>query len=115
MKFLISLFFTGLVVSIACYLIPGTYVENFWWAIITGLVIGAVNTIVGGILRLFTFPVNWLTFGLVSFIITILMIQLSDSLLQSKFEVNGFWNAALFAIVVAVLEMIISGLRGNKK
>jgi len=79
------------------------------------LVIGAVNTIVGGILRLLTFPINWLTFGLVSFIITILMIQLSDSLLKSKFEVNGFWNAALFAIIVAILEMIISSFRGSKK
>ena len=115
MKFLISLFLTGLVVTIAAYIIPGAYVANFWWAIIAGLVIGAVNSIVGGILRLFTFPLNWLTFGLISFIITILMIQLSDSLLGSKFEVNGFWNNALFAIVVAILEMILEGVKGNKK
>lgn len=115
MKFIISLFLTGLVVTIATYLIPGAHVENFWWAIITGLVIGVVNSIVGGILRLFTFPINWLTFGLVSFIITVLMIQLSDSLLGSKFEVNGFWNTVLFAIVVAILEMITEGLKGNKK
>lgn len=115
MKFIISLLITGLVVIIATYLIPGAYVENFWWAIITGLVIGTVNTIVGGILRLFTFPINWLTFGLVSFIITVLMIQLSDNLLGSRFEVNGFWNTALFAIAVAILEMIISSFKGNKK
>jgi len=35
------------------------------------------------------------------------MVLLTDSLLGSKFDVNGFWTAALFAIVVAVLEMII--------
>jgi putative membrane protein len=62
---------------------------------------------VGSILRLFTFPLNWLTLGLVSFIITVLMVLLSDSLLGSKFDVDGFWTAALFAIVVAILEMII--------
>lgn len=115
MRFIISLLLTGLVVTIATYIIPGAYVENFWWAIITGLVIGFVNTIVGGILRLFTFPLNWLTFGLISFIITVLMIQLSDSILGSKFEVNGFWNTALFAIVVALLEMIMEGMRGKRK
>ncbi len=109
MRFIISLLLTGAIITIATYIIPGTYVENFWWAIITGLVIAFANSIIGNILRLFTFPLNWLTFGLISFIITILMIQLSDTILGNKFEVDGFWNAALFAIIVAILEMIIQG------
>lgn len=115
MNFIISLLLTGLVVTVATYIIPGAHVENFGWAIVTGLVIGLVNAVIGGILRLFTFPLNWLTFGLISFVITVFMIQLSDSLLGSKFEVNGFWNTALFAIVVAILEMITGGLKGSRK
>ncbi|MGE8290964.1 MAG: phage holin family protein [Sphingobacterium sp.] len=107
MKFIISLLLTGVVVAIACWLIPGAKVAGFGWAIVTGLVIGFVNATVGSILRLFTFPLNWLTLGLVSFIITVLMVLLSDSLLGDKFNVDGFWTAALFAIVVAILEMII--------
>ena len=107
MRFIISLFLTGLVITIAAYIIPGVHVENFWWAIITGVVISLVNMIVGGILRLFTFPLNWLTFGLISFIITVFMIRLSDSLLGARFEVDGFWNTALFAIAVSILEMIV--------
>ena len=115
MRFIISLLLTGLVVAVAAYLVPGAQVAGFGWAIITGLVIGLVNAIVGGLLRLFTFPLNWLTFGLISFIITVLMVMLSDSLLGSKFDVGGFWNATLFAIVVAVLEMIIGKVRGDEK
>ncbi|MCS4227872.1 Membrane protein of unknown function [compost metagenome] len=107
MKFIISLLLTGVVVAIACWIIPGAKVAGFGWAIVTGLVIGFVNATVGSILRLFTFPLNWLTLGLVSFIITVLMVLLSDSLLGDKFNVDGFWTAALFAIVVAILEMII--------
>lgn len=107
MRFIISLLLTGVVVAIAAYIIPGVQVAGFGWAIVTGLVIGFVNSIVGGILRLLTFPLNWLTFGLISFIITVLMIMLSDSIMGSKFDVNGFWNATLFALVVAILEMII--------
>lgn len=106
MRFILSLLLTGIIVSIAAYIIPGVHVSSFIWAIITGLMIGLVNTLVGGLLRVFTFPLNWLTFGLVSFIITVLMIQLTDALLGSKFEVGGFWNATLFALVVALLEMI---------
>lgn len=111
MRFIISLLLTGLVVAIAAYIIPGAQVAGFGWAIATGLVIGLVNAIVGGLLRLLTFPLNWLTFGLISFIITILMVMLSDSIMGSKFDVNGFWNATLFAIVVAILEMLIGKLR----
>ncbi|ULT28343.1 MULTISPECIES: phage holin family protein [Sphingobacterium] len=107
MKFIISLLLTGVIVAIACWIIPGAKVAGFGWAIVTGLVIGFVNATVGSILRLFTFPLNWLTLGLVSFIITVLMVLLSDSLLGDKFNVDGFWTAALFAIVVAILEMII--------
>ena len=108
MRLIISLFLTGLLVAVAAYIIPGVQVAGFGWAIVAGLVIGIVNAVVGGLLRLFTFPLNWLTFGLISFIITVLMIMLSDSIMGSKFDVNGFWNAALFAIVVAILEMILA-------
>ncbi|HMR17993.1 MAG TPA: phage holin family protein [Sphingobacterium sp.] len=111
MRLLLSLLLTGLVVAIAAYVIPGVQVAGFGWAIITGLVIGFVNAIVGGILRLLTFPLNWLTFGLISFVITVLMVMLSDSIMGSKFDVNGFWNATLFAIVVAILEMLIGKMR----
>src|SRR5690606_29651070 len=97
MKFIISLLLTGVVIAVASWLIPGAHVAGFGWAIVTGLVIGFVNATVGSILRLFTFPLNWLTLGLVSFIITVLMVLLSDSLLGSKFDVDGFWTAALFA------------------
>jgi len=115
MRFIISLLITGIVVAIASYLVPGAQVAGFGWAILTGLVIGLVNAVVGGVLRLFTFPLNWLTFGLVSFIITVLMIMLSDTIMGSKFDVDGFWTAVLFAIVVAVIDMIVGKITGEKE
>src|SRR5690606_41081480 len=113
MRFIISLFITGLVIAVAAFIVPGAQVAGFGWAIVTGLVIGFVNAVVGGILRIFTFPLNWLTFGLVSFIITVLMIMLTENLMGSKFDVSGFWTATLFAIVVAVIEMIIGRIMGE--
>lgn len=115
MRFIISLLVTGLVVAIAAWVIPGVQVAGFGWAIVTGLVIGLVNAVIGGILRLFTFPLNWLTFGLISFIITVLMVMLSDTIMGNKFDVDGFWTAAMFAIVVAIVEMIIGKVTGDKK
>lgn len=106
MKFLISLLITGIVIALASWITPGVQVAGFGWAIVTGLIIGFVNATIGTILRLFTFPINWLTLGLISFIITVLMILLTDSIMGDKFNVSGFWTAALFAIIVAIIEMI---------
>ncbi|MBP3942213.1 phage holin family protein [Sphingobacteriaceae bacterium WQ 2009] len=106
MKFIISLLITGIVIALASWITPGVQVAGFGWAIVTGLIIGFVNATIGTILRLFTFPINWLTLGLISFIITVLMILLTDSIMGDKFNVSGFWTAALFAIIVAIIEMI---------
>ncbi|HLR00288.1 MAG TPA: phage holin family protein [Sphingobacterium sp.] len=106
--FIINLIITGLVVTISAWIIPGVEVASFFWAMVTGLVIGAVNSIVGGILRFFTFPLNILTLGLVSFIITVLMVMLASSIMGDKFNVSSFWTAMIFAIVVAIIEMLFS-------
>lgn len=115
MRFILSLLLTGVVVALASYVIPGVQVAGFGWAIVTGLVIGFVNAVVGGLLRVLTLPLNWITFGLISFIITVLMVMLTDSIMGSKFDVSGFWTAAIFAIVVAVIEMLIDKIRGDGK
>ena len=106
--FIINLIITGLVVTISAWIIPVVEVASFFWAMVTGLVIGAVNSIVGGILRFFTFPLNILTLGLVSFIITVLMVMLASSIMGDKFNVSSFWTAMIFAIVVAIIEMLFS-------
>lgn len=117
MRFILNLLLTGLAIFVAAWMLPdhAVAVDNFGWAILVGAVIGFVNATIGSVLRVFTFPLILLTLGLVSFIITILMIMLADWLLGAHFEINGFWWAAVFAIVVAVLEMILNGLFGTGK
>jgi len=43
------------------------------------------------------------------------MILLSDKIMGNKFEVDGFWTASLFAIVVAIIDMIINEIMTSKK
>jgi putative membrane protein len=117
MRFIINTLLSGLAVFLAALILPDSavQVESFGWAILAGLLIGFVNATVGGLLRLFTFPLNLLTLGLMSFIITVLMVMLTSWLMGSKFNVEGFLWAAVFAIIVAVIEMILDGIFGKKK
>ena len=81
MRLIIEILLMGAAVAIAAYLLPGVTVVNFWTAIVAGSLIALANATIGMILRILTFPINFLTLGLMSFIITVLMVLLVDQLM----------------------------------
>lgn len=114
MRFIIDLIVTGVAIMLAAYVIPGAEVSGFWSAVLAGILIALANATVGTILRFFTFPLNILTLGLVSFIITILMVMLVSNIM-SGFTVSGFFSAMFFALLTAIIEMILGGIFGTNK
>lgn len=113
MRLIIEILLMGAAVAIAAYLLPGVSVENYWSAIIAGILIALANATIGTILRILTFPINFLTLGLVSFIITVLMVLMVDSLMDS-FNTGGFFSAVLFAVVLALINMLFGAFRSDK-
>ena len=113
MRLLIEILLMGLAVVLAAFLIPGVTVDGFLSAIIAGILIALANATVGLILRVLTFPINFLTLGLVSFIITVLMVLLVDSLMDS-FNTNGFFSAMIFALVLALIKAIFGSFTANR-
>lgn len=113
MKFIIELLLMGAAVAIASYLLPGVEVSSFWSSIIAAVLIALANATIGTILRILTFPINFLTLGLISFIITVLMVLLVDELMDD-FNTEGFFSALLFAIVLALINMVFSAFRSDK-
>ena len=105
MKFLLSLLLSAVAVIIAAYIVPGVVVDGFGTALLVAIVLGLINATVGFILKLMTAPLNWLTFGLISLIINVLIVLLVDNLI-SGFSTNGFWTAALFALVLAIIQSL---------
>ncbi len=113
MKLIIEILLTGLAFYIGAKLVPGVTFEGYGSAIIAAILIALANATIGFILRLLTFPINFLTLGLVSFIITVLMILLVDSLMTS-FNTSGFFAAAFLAIIVALIRAVFGALVGGK-
>jgi len=105
MKLIIEILLMGVAVALAAYLIPGVQVDGFLSAIIAGILIALANATIGTLLRILTFPINFLTLGLMSFIITVLMVLLVDNLMDS-FNTNGFFSALIFALVLALIKML---------
>lgn len=105
MKFIIEILLTGLAVALAAFFVPGVQVDGFFTAILVGIVLALANATIGLLLRILTFPLNILTLGLVSFIITVLMVLLVDKLFDG-FNTNGFLSAMFFALILAALKMV---------
>lgn len=114
MKLIIEILLMGLAVAVAAYLLPGVEVDGFWSALIAGVLIALANATIGTILRILTFPINFLTLGLMSFIITVLMVLLVDNLMDS-FNTTGFFSALLFAILLSLIKMIFSAFTSDRE
>ncbi len=112
MRFIIEILLTGLAVFIAAHVIPGVHVDGYLTAVLAGILLAVVNATIGLLLRILTFPINILTLGLISFVISVCMVLLV-SRIMTGFSVHGFLTAALFAIVLAVLKMIFGAFEKN--
>jgi putative membrane protein len=114
MRLIIEILLMGLAMLLGSYLVPGVQIDGFGTAIIAAILIALANATIGFILRLLTFPINFLTLGLMSFIITVLMILLVDSVM-SGFNTSGFFAAAFLAIVVALIKAVFGAIAGSDK
>ncbi|MDQ8004984.1 MAG: phage holin family protein [Pedobacter sp.] len=114
MKLIFEVLLMGLAMMIGAFLVPGVSVDGYGSAIIAAILVAIANATIGLVLRFFTFPLNILTLGLVSFIISVLMILLVDSWMKG-FNTSGFLSAAILAIVVTVIKMILDAAFGMEK
>jgi putative membrane protein len=112
MKIILDILLMGIIMLIAAYLVPGVQVDGFGTAIIAAILIALTNATIGFFLRVLTFPITILTLGLFSFVISVLMILLVDSIMDG-FHTAGFWSAALLAIVLAIMKAIFGSLIKN--
>lgn len=104
LKILAHLIISMLAIWLTDYLIEGVHITGDWTnVLIVALVLGVVNATIGTVLKILTFPLSFLTFGLVSFLISGLMVLLADYFLES-FSVDNYWYGLLFAFVLSLIQ-----------
>lgn len=109
MNSIIKLLLTAVAVVILAKVLPGVEVAGFISAIILALVLALLNAIVKPILVILTLPITILTLGLFLLVINACIILLADEFMAG-FEVNGFWVALLFSILLSFLESVLYSL-----
>ena len=115
MKFVIKLFLTAISVLIASY-VCGSHVEvsGFWEAVVVAAVLVLLNVTLRPLLIVLTIPVTVLTLGLFLLVINALIIMLADYLVPGL-QVDNFWWALLFSIVLSLLSSFFNSMIGDDK
>jgi len=112
MKFVIRLLLSSLAVIITAYLLPGVEVASFTSALIIAALLGLLNVTVKPLLVLLTIPFTILTLGLFLLVINAVMILLADSIIPG-FDVDGFWWALAFSLILSILTSLFHDLAGK--
>ena len=97
--------------SAACLLIvarfvPGIFITGLGTALIAAVVVGLVNGTLGALLKLITFPLSVLTFGIFWLVINALMLKLA-AVFVPGFEVRGFLPAFWGGVILSLLNLIV--------
>ncbi len=101
------LIISTLAVLITALTLDGVTVEPWWWAVIVAVVLGFINSWIRPLVKLFALPINLLTLGLFTFVINALMVMLCSWLTGPHFEVESFWWALGFSIVLTLVSWML--------
>jgi putative membrane protein len=115
MRLLIHWFISALSLMIVAYVVPGIHVKGVGTALIAAAVIGFVNSTLGLLLKILSFPFIVLTLGIVWFVINAMMLLFASALLRPDFEVSSFGSAFVGAIVLSLVNMVLRKLLDPKR
>jgi putative membrane protein len=100
---------SALAIWIVSRLVPGFTVSGPLAALIAAVVIGFINATVGLFLKIVTFPLTLLTFGIFWLVINAGMIMLASAIVPG-FRVDTFGAAFWGAIVLSLVNMALKWL-----
>jgi putative membrane protein len=94
-------------ITIASYLIEGIRISGFFSAFLTAAILGILNVFFRPVLLILTLPINILSLGLFTFVINAILLKMASGVI-SGFEVYGFWSAVFGALIISIVNWILS-------
>jgi len=111
---LIQLILGGISILIAQYIIPGVHVADFFTAVVIAALLALLNITIKPLLIILTIPITVLTLGLFLLAINALIILLAAEIIPG-FEIDGFWWALLFSLVLSLINSLLGVSLGGQR
>lgn len=114
MNILVRWLITTFAIIVSAYILPGITVVGLSTALLAALVLGLINVFLKPILIILTLPINIITLGLFTFVINAALVLLTARLVPG-FEVDGFWWALLFSLIVSIVTAGLHSIVQDKR
>ncbi|WP_066058729.1 phage holin family protein [Robertmurraya korlensis] len=96
-----------LFIALAGYFESSFYIESFGAALAASFILAIINLLVRPILIILTLPITILTVGAFLLVINAVTLLLTDKLVGTSFEIEGFWMAFLIALIMSIVNVIL--------
>jgi len=113
-KLLINWIIAALAVAITAYILPGVAVQGAVAALVAALVLGVANAVLKPLLLVLTLPITIVTLGLFTLVINAALVLLASAAVPG-FTVASFWWAVLFSVVLALVNVGLNLLAGDRR
>ncbi len=97
-----------LALGLSAYLISEMDIDGVFALVISAFIFTILNAIVKPILVVLTLPLTVITLGLFYPVVNVIIISLLDVIMGGKFIVEGFFNAILVSIIVAIVNYAVT-------
>lgn len=96
-------------ISLAMIFPTMIYVDSIWTAILASFVLSILNMFIKPILTILSLPFTLVTLGLFTFVINTAILKMTSFFVgASNFNFASFGSAFLIAVIMSVVNMIVS-------
>ena len=110
----IRLRLSTIAVLVADLVLDGVHLGEFPAALWVAIVLGILNAVVRPLIILLTLPVTLLTLGIFILVINAGMVMLAARLMPEQFQVNDFWSALWFSMILWAVQSFLLKVDGGE-
>jgi len=103
----------SLAILITAYILPGVSINGLLTALVLAVVLAVINIFLRPVILLLTLPLTIVTLGVSVLVVNTLLIILASYLVPG-FNVNNFWWAFLFSVVLTAVNWVLQGSSKRK-
>lgn len=106
-NYVIRLLLVGLVVYLSPKLLGGIFVDSVSTGIVVAFVMSLLNSFVKPVLQVLAIPITFITLGLFSLVISVIVVSICDWMVDG-FEISGFFTKLIFSFIVSIVNSFVT-------
>lgn len=110
LEWVLTLLVSATSIYLATKIFKGFYIESFWYAIITAIVIMILNETIKPILQILTLPITIISLGILYPIVDTIILKLASLLMGSSFIVAGWLIPFFVSIFISIISILLDAV-----